>query len=326
MKIFSFFFYSIVCLVATTLNAPNNVYASNNTIPIGFQFFTASNIPIPNETFQLQLDNEVKYLTTRSDGLAFIEIPSKNIKTQYTLTTSNQQTFTVEPNKLYQLTSSDNQLRNTPTINNQSITIDVLSKTYQPLSNIEVKLLAQNQEFIGKTNNDGTTTINIPSNIPKDTKFNVTINGIDTHSTISIGEDKYYTFNSDNKSVSPFIQDSMQHTQLDNNQQNQQTQANTLNNSNNMNSNQSNSNNMNSNQNNSQTYQISVVKDFLVPDSNHSIQNNNKEKKPSSETKSLPETGQTSSHYFTYIMSALLICITSLIFFIIRKKKSQNHN
>ncbi|MGO1758648.1 MAG: hypothetical protein ACTHY0_02885 [Mammaliicoccus vitulinus] len=25
-------------------------------------------------------------------------------------------------------------------------------------------------------------------------------------------------------------------------------------------------------------------------------------------------------------MSALLICITSLIFFIIRKKKSQNHN
>ncbi|MGO1988448.1 LPXTG cell wall anchor domain-containing protein, partial [Mammaliicoccus vitulinus] len=233
MKIFSFFFYSIVCLVATTLNAPNNVYASNNTIPIGFQFFTASNIPIPNETFQLQLDNEVKYLTTRSDGLAFIEIPSKNIKTQYTLTTSNQQTFTVEPNKLYQLTSSDNQLRNTPTINNQSITIDVLSKTYQPLSNIEVKLLAQNQEFIGKTNNDGTTTINIPSNIPKDTKFNVTINGIDTHSTISIGEDKYYTFNSDNKSVSPFIQDSMQHTQLDNNQQNQQTQANTLNNSNN---------------------------------------------------------------------------------------------
>lgn len=311
MKTFSIFLYSIVCFVATSLNMTHVTYASTDMTPIGFQFLTASNMPISNETFQLQLDNEVKHLTTRSDGLAFVEIPNKNIKPHYTLTTSNQQTFTVEPNKLYQLTSSDSQIRNTPSINNQNITIEVLSKTYQPLSNVEVKLLAQNQEFIGKTNNEGSTTINIPSNIPRDTAFDVKINGIDTHSSISIGDDKYYTFNSDNKSVSPFIQDSVQHNQLDNNHENQQSPPNT--------------NSLNHNQNNPQSYQISVVKDFLIP--NHSNQSTSeKDKKTNLETKKLPETGQKSTNYFKYVMSSLLICITTILFIIIRKKKAQQNN
>jgi len=238
--------------------------------PIGFQFYASDNTPISNETFQLQLDQEVKSLTTKSDGLAFIEIPNKNIKPHYTLTTSNNQTFTVEPNKLYRLTSSSNIQRNIANTNNQSISINVLSKTYHPLNNVEVKLIANNQELSGITDQNGNTSINIPTTFTKSTKFNVKINGIDSHSTISLGEDKYYTFNSDDKTTSTFEQNTNQPTQIDQGQQNQNQITD------NSNSNQIPSQN--------QTYQISVIKDSLIPNPNKLTNDHtNKEKKTKSE-------------------------------------------
>ncbi|MFU1788297.1 LPXTG cell wall anchor domain-containing protein [Mammaliicoccus sciuri] len=134
------------------------------------------------------------------------------------------------------------------------------------------------------------------------------INGIDSHSTISLGEDKYYTFNSDDKTTSTFEQNTNQPTQID---QGQQSQI-----SNNPNSNQIPSQN--------QTYQISVIKDSLLPNPNkHTNGYTNKEKKTKSETPKLPETGQSSKHYLNYLISALLICIASILFFIFKKKRSK---
>ncbi|MFT2141986.1 LPXTG cell wall anchor domain-containing protein [Staphylococcus sp. GDY8P145P] len=310
MKPFPIFLFSIVCMVATSFNTSRTAHANNDMTPIGFQFYASDNTPISNETFHLQLDQEVKSLTTKSDGLAFIEIPNKNIKPHYTLTTSNNQTFTVEPNKLYRLTSSSNIQRNIVNTNNQSISINVLSKTYHPLNNVEVKLIADNQELSGVTDQNGNTTINIPTTFTKSTKFNVKINGVDSHSTISLGEDKYYTFNSDDKTTSTFEQNTNQPTQID---QGQQSQSQITENPN--------SNHIPSQ---NQTYQISVIKDSLIPNPNKLTNDHtNKEKKTKSETSKLPETGQSSKHFLNYLISALLICISSILFFIFKKKRSK---
>ncbi|MBF0719734.1 LPXTG cell wall anchor domain-containing protein [Staphylococcus sciuri] len=48
-----------------------------------------------------------------------------------------------------------------------------------------------------------------------------------------------------------------------------------------------------------------------------------KKKKTKSETPKLPETGQSSKHYLNYLISALLICIASILFFIFKKKRSK---
>lgn len=312
MKHFPIFLVSIVCMIATSFNMTRTAYANNDMTPIGFQFYASDNTPISNETFQLQLDQEVKSLTTKSDGLAFIEIPTKNIKPQYTLTTSNNQTFSVEPNKLYRLTSSNNNHINMTNTNTQTITIDVLSKDYHPLNNVEVKLIADNQELSSITDQNGNATFNIPTTFSKSTKFNVKINGVDSHSTILIGENKYYTYNADDKTTSTFEQNTNQYTPLDQGQQNQsQSQVND----------QANSNNIPSQ---NQTYQISVIKDSLIPNPNKLTNDDtNKEKKTKSETAKLPETGQSSKHYLNYIISALLICIASILFYIFKKKRSK---
>src|SRR5699024_11354413 len=94
---------------------------------------------------------------------------------------------------------SHNTISTPSNINSQNISINVISNTYQQLNNIEVKLISNNQEFTGKTNQNGQVVIEIPANIPRDTLFNVQIQGVDTKSTIKIGEYKYYTYSSNNK-------------------------------------------------------------------------------------------------------------------------------
>lgn len=325
--------FCLVCSVATTFITNKIALGDSNTTPIGFQFLTANHTPIPFETFQIQLDNETKSLTTKSDGLAIMQIPNQSLKSNYVITTPNQQTFTVEPNKLYQLTSTNMQPRNSPQSNNQSVTVDVLSNTYQHLSNMEVKLTANNQEFIGKTNTSGTTTINIPSNISKETQFNVSIQGIDTKSTMKIGEDKYYTYNASDKSVAPYINNTSNTdntvnsntTQVNSGQSNQannnsnNTQSNNINNNQNSNIN----NNQSNTQNNIETYQISVAKDNLLatPARTKDQESKKEKKKTSSDVKKLPETGQNGSQYFKYIISFLLVSIATIIFFIFRRKR-----
>nr|WP_239450384.1 LPXTG cell wall anchor domain-containing protein [Mammaliicoccus sciuri] len=208
------------------------------------------------------------------------------------------------------MTSSNNNQRNITNTNSNSISINILSKTYHPLNNVEVKLIADNQELSGITDQNGNTTINIPTTFLKSTKFNVKINGIDSHSTISLGEDKYYTFNSDDKTTSTFEQNTNQPTQID---QGQQSQSQIIDNP-----------NSNHTPSQNQTYQISVIKDSLIPNPNKLTNDHtNKEKKTKSETSKLPETGQISKHYLNYLISALLICIASILFFIFKKKRSK---
>ncbi|MEB5758865.1 LPXTG cell wall anchor domain-containing protein [Mammaliicoccus sciuri] len=48
-----------------------------------------------------------------------------------------------------------------------------------------------------------------------------------------------------------------------------------------------------------------------------------KKKRPNQKTTKLPETGQSSKHYLNYLISALLICIASILFFIFKKKRSK---
>ena len=59
MKIFLLFIsFTTTFLICITLNSSNITYAETSETPIVFQFLTSTNQPIPNETFQLQLDNE----------------------------------------------------------------------------------------------------------------------------------------------------------------------------------------------------------------------------------------------------------------------------
>ncbi|WP_323704332.1 LPXTG cell wall anchor domain-containing protein [Mammaliicoccus sp. Dog046] len=310
MRTIQFIITTITCFVATSFFTTNISNANTDTLPIGFQFMTANQTPIPNESFQLQIDNETKYITTKSDGLAFIDVPKKSAQTQYKLTTSNQQSFNVEANKLYQLTSSNNQISTSPMANNQSITINVLSDTFQPLSNIDVTLTAQNQVLEGKTDNKGIATINIPTQIPKESQFNVKIQGIDTQSTISVGQDKYYTYNTNNKTASPNLQSPVTTPQVDTNHSQQPALT---------------PNNSVAETNLPQSYQISVAKDFLVPQNsqNQTPETDNKDKKTSTESKNLPDTGQHHNKYIKYIISFLILSIGGILFFVVRRKKSQ---
>lgn len=321
MKFFLFFIsFTTTFLICKTLNSSDIIYAETNETPIAFQFLTSTNQPIPNETFQIQLDNETKSVTTKSDGLAIIQIPNASLKKSYVLTTSNQQTFTVEPNKLYRLTSSHNTVSNPSNINNQNISINVISNTYQQLNNIDVKLIGNNQEFTGKTNQSGQVVIEIPTNIPKDTLFNVQIQGIDTKSTIKIGEDKYYTCSSHNKQASLHITDNPSSQTIVTNNNSNGT-SNLPNQTDSLNNSQSNSQSTNNN------YQISIVKDNLISNNTNTNEKEQKDtnKKPASEKKTLPNTGQ-NNHTFKYIFSALFIAIAATIFFILKRKRFQKQN
>ncbi len=321
MKIFLLFIsFTTTFLICITLNSSNITYAETSETPIVFQFLTSTNQPIPNETFQLQLDNETKSLTTKSDGLAIIQIPNASLKKSYVLTTSNQQTFTVEPNKLYRLTSSHNTISTPSNINSQNISINVISNTYQQLNNIEVKLIGNNQEFTGKTNQNGQVVIEIPANIPRDTLFNVQIQGVDTKSTIKIGEDKYYTYSSNNKQASLHITNNTSPQAIVTNNNPNDTnhfpnQTDSLNNS------QSNTQNTNHN------YQISIVKDNLTSNNSKTTETEQKDtnKKALSEKKTLPDTGQ-NNHIIKYIFSTLFIAIATTIFFILKRKRTQKQN
>ncbi|GGI42389.1 LPXTG cell wall anchor domain-containing protein [Mammaliicoccus stepanovicii] len=310
LKFASYVVY-FVCLITALFFTNNLAKANSDTTTIGLQFVNPDNSPIPNETFQIQLNNESKTLTTKSDGLAFIHIPNTNLKPNYVITTSNQQTFTIEPNKLYKLTASTIQQRQSANLNNQSVSINVISNKFKPLNNMDIKLTINNQEFLGKTNDSGSAIINIPESIPKDSAFNVFIQNIDTHSSIHLGEDKYYTFNNNDKTVAPNV------TNQDTNTQPLTTIPSQSNSPNTSPSTNSNSDNQ---QNNTFNYQLSIVNDNLNSEQKQTA-GHDSSKKSGSNNKKLPETGEKSSHYFKYIVTTLILCISFILFFIIKRKR-----
>src|SRR5699024_6883098 len=148
-------------------------------------------------------------------------------------------------------------------------------------------------------NQNGQVVIEIPANIPRDTLFNVQIQGVDTKSTIKIGEDKYYTYSSNNKQALLHITNNTSPQAIVTNNNPNDTnhfpnQTDSLNNS------QSNTQNTNHN------YQISIVKDNLTSNNSKTTETEQKDtnKKALSENKTLPDTGQ-NNHIIKYIFSTL---------------------
>lgn len=310
MPYIKYIFFSMVCIVATTAIFQQQVKSETNTTPLGFQFFTSDNIPIPNETFQIQLDSKVETLTTKSDGLAFIHLPTNQLKPTYVITTANQQTFTVEPNKIYKLTSNSNKISPTPSPSQDSISVYLLSETYQPLNNVEVKLIQDNQVFKGYTDKFGQATIQVSNSTISDVAFEVWIQDINTNTTMTIGEEKYYSLDNKNNvktlnasSTTPSVSN-----QTANTEQTHLTPNNAL--------------------NTQQTFQISVAKDNLISSitPSNSKKTNNKQTDDENKKDALPNTGEKNNSLLKYIIVTLLLCISIMIFIILRVKRKKAIN